>query len=79
MSLRGIWKIQTESIIVVRFRDSDAGYWKPVVVDKLLAGWEKLKKENHGQVCYDQRRIFSPFVLSVDGMMGKAKLVYSSI
>ena len=32
-------------------------------------------KEKHGQAYYDQRRYFSLFVLSVDGMMGKEALV----
>ena len=44
-------------------------------MDKLLAGWEKTKKDKHGQACYDQQRHFSPFFLSVDGMMGKEALV----
>ena len=44
-------------------------------MDELLAGWEKLKKDKHGQDCYNQRRHFSLFVLSVDGMMGKEALV----
>ena len=32
-------------------------------------------KDKHGQAYYDQRRYFSLFVLSVDGMMGKEALV----
>ena len=44
-------------------------------MDKLLAGWDKIKKDKHGQAFYNQRKNISPFVLSVDGMMGKEALV----
>ena len=60
-----------EAIIDVRFGDDDVYSWKPSILGKLLSGWEKLKKDKHGQVCYDQRRHFSPFVLSVDGRVFK--------
>ena len=73
--IRGLWKTQTEAIIDVRFGDADTETWEPYRMDKLLAGWEKTKKDKHGQACYDQQRHFSPFFLSVDGMMGKEALV----
>ena len=44
-------------------------------MDKLLSVWEKTKKYKHGKVCYNQWSHFSPFVLSVDGVMGKEALV----
>ena len=44
-------------------------------MDKLLAGWEKTKKDKDGQAYYDQRRHFSPFFLLVDGIMSKKSLV----
>ena len=44
-------------------------------MDKLLEGWKKPKKENNLQACYYQRRHFSMFVLSVDGIIGKESLV----
>ena len=47
-------------------------------MDKLLEGWYNTKKEKHIQACYNQRRTFSLFVLSVDGMMGKEALVVLS-
>ena len=60
------------------FGDADAETCKPVRMGKLLAGWEKTKKDKHGHACYDKRRNFSPLVLSVDGMMGKEALVILS-
>ena len=44
-------------------------------MDKLLAGWYKTNKYKHDQACYNQMRHFSPFFLSVDGMMVKEALV----
>ena len=44
-------------------------------MDKLLEGWDKIKKDKHGQACYSQQRHVSPFSLSVDGMVGKKALV----
>ena len=63
------------SIFCVRFGDADVETWDPVRMDKLLAGCDKTKKDKHGKACYDQQRHFSPFVLSVDGVMGKEALV----
>ena len=48
-----------EVITGVRFGDADAETWKPVRIDKFLAGWEKSKKVKHGQACYKQRTFFS--------------------
>ena len=44
----------------------------------LLAWWETIKKDKHGKHCHDQRKHFSPFVFSVDGMLGREALVVLS-
>ena len=44
-------------------------------MDKLLACWEKQKKDKHGKHCHDKNKHFSPFVLSVGGMLKKESLV----
>ena len=75
VSIQGLWNIHTEEIIDVRFGDTDTETYKPVIMDNLLAGWEKNKKDKHGQAWYNQQRHFYPFFLSVDGMMGKYALV----
>ena len=43
-----------------------------------LARWEKIKKDKHSKHYHDQRKHFSPFVLSVDGMLGREALVVHS-
>ena len=55
-----------EAIIDVRFVDDDVCSLKLVRIYKLLSVWEKLNKDKHGLAFYDQRRHFSPFVLSLD-------------
>jgi hypothetical protein len=38
---------------------------------KVLANHEKEKKKKYLQPCLDQRRHFTPFVVSADGLIGK--------
>ena len=75
VSIQGPWEIQTKAIIVVRIGDADTDTWKSEGMDKMLNWRKKTKKDKHGQACYNQRKHFSPFVLSVDGTMGKELLV----
>ena len=42
---------------------------------KLLASWEKENKYKHVKHFHEQWKHFSPFVLSVDGMLRKESLV----
>ena len=51
MSIQGLLESQTEAIIDVRFGYADAETWNPVRMDKLLADWDKTKKDKHGQAC----------------------------
>ena len=75
MSIRGLWEIQTEAIIGIRFGDSDAETWNKKGMDKCLPKWGKSKKEIHGQYCHDQQKNFSLFSLSVYGTMGEESQV----
>ena len=43
-------------------------------MDKLLACLEKQNKDKHDNHCHEQRKYFSLFVLSVDGMIGEEAL-----
>ena len=44
----------------------------------LLDRWENTKKDKHGKHCHEQQKKFSPFVLSVDGILGSEALVVLS-
>ena len=58
VSIRDLSESQMKEIIDVRFADDDTYSWNPVIMDKLLSGWEKLNKDKHGQACYYQGRNF---------------------
>ena len=78
MMLQGLWDHQVDAIIDVRLGDSDMDVYNYKSIKSLLARWDKIKKYKQGKHCIDQRKIFSPFVLSVDGMLGREALVVLS-
>ena len=39
-----------------------------------MAMWDQIKKDKHGKHCHEQRKVFPPFVLSVDVMVGREAL-----
>ena len=69
--IRVLWDVQTEAIIDVKLGDADTDYYKYEPMTALLDWWKTIKKDMHGKHCNDQRKHFSQFVLSVDGMLGK--------
>ena len=73
--IRGLWERHTDAIINVRFGGSDKDTYNHEPMDKILASWEKQKKDKHGKHFHEQRKHFSLFVLSVDGLLGKESLV----
>ena len=49
-------------------------------MDNILFRWVKLKKKNHRQYLHDQWKQFYPFLLSVDGEIGKeAQVVLATL
>ena len=71
----GLWEHQTDAIIDVKFGDTGTDTYTHEPMDKLLACWEKQKKDNHGKHCHKKQKHLSPFVPSVNGMIGKEALV----
>ena len=63
-----LWYWQVESIIDAKLGDSDADSYKYEPMAAILAQWETIKNDKHGKHCHNQRKHFSQFVLSVDGM-----------
>ena len=72
--IRGLWDRQAEAIIDVTLGDADADSYRFESMAALLAQWNKIKKDKHGKHCHDQQKHFYPFVLSVDGMLGREAL-----
>jgi hypothetical protein len=69
--IRGLWQKGTDAIIDVRITDLDAKTNISRSPMKVLAQHEREKKRKYLEACLDQRRHFSPFVVSTDGLIGK--------
>jgi hypothetical protein len=69
--LRGFWIPQTDLVIDVRVTDTDAKSNRSKDPKKVLEQHEKEKKKKYLQACLAQRRHFTPFVVSTDGLIGK--------
>jgi hypothetical protein len=71
LMIRGFWSRGTDCIIDVRITDLDSKSYLKRSSDKVLAGQEQEKKRKYLAPCLAQRRHFTPFVSSTDGMIGK--------
>ena len=76
--VQGLWDRQVDSIIDVKLGDADADTYKYEPMAALLDRWESIKKDKHGKHCNNQRNNFLPFVISVNGMLGRQALVVLS-
>jgi hypothetical protein len=78
--IRGLWARGTDCIIDVRITDVDAKSNLSKDPDKVLAAHEREKKKKYLGACLEQRRHFSPFVVSTDGLLGKeAKILLKKL
>ena len=69
--IRGLWERGTDCIIDVRVTDTNA---KSVIrrnPEDVLEAQEREKMKKHLKACQDQRRHFTPFVISCTGSIGK--------
>ena len=76
--IRRLLEIYTGDIIDTRFGDAEADTYKHKPMDKILFHWNNQNKYKHSNHCHEQRKYFSPFILSVDGMLRKEALVVLS-
>ena len=76
--IRGLWDSQFYAIVDVKLVDADTDTYKYEPTPALPDRWENIKKDNHGNHCHNQLKHFPPFVISVDGMIGKEALVVFS-
>ena len=72
LMIRGFWAGGTDCIIDVRITDTDAPSYiqKKRTPSQILLNHEKEKCRRYAQACIQQRRSFTPFVCSVDGLIG---------
>jgi hypothetical protein len=69
--VRGFWARGTDCIIDVCVMNTDAKSQRQRDPDKVLAQHERAKKNKYLEPCLKQRRHFTPFVVSTDGLLGR--------
>jgi hypothetical protein len=69
--IRGFWTAGTDCILDVRVTDTDSKSCCKRTPFKVLESQEKEKKRKYLGACLENRRHFTPFVLSVDGLLGR--------
>ena len=66
---------QADTIIGVKLGVADTYYYKYKLMAVLLDQCKTINKDKHGKHCQNKRKQFYPFVISVDGMLGREALV----
>ena len=69
--IRNFWAPQPDCILDVRVTDTDTKSNLNRDPAKVLESHERAKKKKYLGACLAQRRHFTPFVVSVDGLLGK--------
>ena len=68
--IRDLWANGTDSVHDMRVVNTDAKFYWGRTPEKCLEEAEKGKKKMYLEACLQQCRHFSPFVASVDGLLG---------
>jgi hypothetical protein len=68
--LQGFWAGGNDCIVDVRVTDTDAKSYVKQAPAKVLETQEKEKKRKYLEPCLENRQHFTPFVCSVDGLLG---------
>ena len=71
LGVRGVWQPQTEALFDVRVVDTDTQSYVQCAVSSVLATAEREKKRRYAQASQERHASFSPFVLSVDGLLAR--------
>ena len=71
LGVRGVWQPQTEALFDIRVTDTDAQSCAQRTVNAVLTAAEREKKRKYAQAVQARHASFSPFVLSVDGVMAR--------
>ena len=68
--IRGLWESGTDALIDVQLVNVDAKSHQNREAEAILKTAKRTKKRKHLTDCQQQRRHFTPFVVSTDGMLG---------
>ena len=69
--IKNLWARQQDTILDIAVIDTDAKTHSTQDPLKVLERVAKQKKAKYLKACFDQRRTFVPFVVSVDGLISK--------
>ena len=69
--IRGLWDRATDLIVDVRISNTDAKSYRSRTPAKVLESQEREKKKKYLEACLENRRHFTPFVVSADGLKGR--------
>ena len=75
--VRGFWSCNTDCIIDVRIYDMNQPSCLARKPSSILKSSENDKKRKHLDACLEQRRHFTPFVVSCEGLFGKDEIEWS--
>ena len=76
LGVRGVWTPQAEALFDVRVTDMDASSYVNRSVAAVLASAEEEKKHKYLSAAESWRTSFTPFVISVDGVLGHEALMF---
>ena len=71
LSIRGVWTPQELALLDVRVIDTDAKSYGNRSPEDVIKTTEREKRNKYGEACEARRATFTPFCVSVDGVMGK--------
>jgi hypothetical protein len=71
LGVRGAWRPHTLALFDVRVMDTDAMSYASTSPQNALSNAEQVKKAKYAAACEQRRASFTPFVVSVDGVLGK--------
>ena len=71
LSVRGMWAAQTEALFDIRVMDTDAQSYTSRTVDSVLLSAKNEKKKKYLQAVEARHASFTPFVTSIDGVLGR--------
>eukprot|EP00923_Selenidium_pygospionis_P019153 GHVN01033520.1.p1 GENE.GHVN01033520.1~~GHVN01033520.1.p1 ORF type:complete len:376 (+),score=31.07 GHVN01033520.1:296-1423(+) len=69
--IRGVWEPQTQALLDVRVTDTDAASRRDHKPRDVVSRQEDEKKKLLNEECLKKRSTFTPFVVSVDGMLAE--------
>ena len=68
---RGLWFNSQDAILDIRVTDTDQSSYVKRDSEKVLQSHDKEKKKKYLRSFQHQQRAFTPFVMSVDGLLGQ--------